>query len=258
MSARLVVLGAGSILPRAGYGSAGYALVVEGADVMLLDCGPGSLRMLGQVGIELREVRRVLLSHFHLDHCLDLFALAFARNNPSFAPAPELEIHGPVGLEALVRGASAALGRWSCDPKARLHEAVVDRAGRAGFEASGMRFDCVRTEHTREALAWRVTLADGRSIAYSGDSGENPAVAELASGVDLLVLECSFPDDAATANHLSPSSAGRLAALARPAKLVLSHFYPANDPLEARRVAARVFSGPIELAHDGSVHAIGG
>jgi ribonuclease BN (tRNA processing enzyme) len=213
--------------------------------------------MLGHVGIELGQVRRVLLSHFHLDHCLDLFAFAFARNNPGFAPAPRLEIHGPPGLAGLVRSTSEALGPWARDPDARIHEVELDGAGRGEFAAGDLVLRCVRTEHTRESLAWRVTLQDGRSIAYSGDSGENPAVAELSKGVDLLVLECSFPDAEATPKHLSPSSAGRLAALAQPAKLVLSHFYPANDPLEARRIAARHFGGPIELAHDGSVHAIG-
>ena len=47
-SAELVVLGAGSILPRAGYGCAGYALrpTPDGA-LTLFDCGPGSLRALG-------------------------------------------------------------------------------------------------------------------------------------------------------------------------------------------------------------------
>lgn len=254
----LVVLGAGSILPRAGYGCAGYALRdTGGGPVTLLDCGPGSVRMLGAVGIALEDVRRVVLSHFHLDHCLDLFALAFARRNPAFAPAPRLELRGPVGLRRLVERAPEALGRWAADPDAEVGEVELDAAGRGGFDADAGRFRCVATGHDPEALAWRLDVAGGGSLAYTGDTGPNPAVAELARGVDLFVVECSFPDGEGTPNHLTPTEAGRLAERAGARRLLLTHFYPSNDPDEARTAAERVYGGPIELARDGSVHRLG-
>ena len=111
-SAELVVLGAGSILPRAGYGCAGYALrpTPDGA-LTLFDCGPGSLRALGAAGLELGAVERVVLSHYHPDHCLDLFALFFARRNPNHEPRP-LEVIGPAGLERIQSGAEQAFGGW--------------------------------------------------------------------------------------------------------------------------------------------------
>ena len=58
--ATLHVLGAGSILPRAGYGCSGYALrPAPGEPVTLLDCGPGSIRALGGAGIDVAEIERV-------------------------------------------------------------------------------------------------------------------------------------------------------------------------------------------------------
>jgi ribonuclease BN (tRNA processing enzyme) len=257
VSATLAVLGAGSIQPRAGYGSAGYALCERpGGEVTLLDCGPGSIRMLGALGIGLLDVRRVVLSHYHLDHCLDLFALSFARHNPSLGPLPELELFGPVGLARLVGEAPRALGRWANDPRARLHEIRLDPRGRGGFAAGGLRFTCAANGHCPEAVSWRVELADGSSLAYTGDTGISPAVAELARGVDVLLSECSFPDGAGTDNHLTPRSAGELAAAALPGKLVLTHFYPALDPELARVGAGARFDGRIELARDGSRHSI--
>ncbi|HEX6884963.1 MAG TPA: MBL fold metallo-hydrolase, partial [Planctomycetota bacterium] len=109
--AELTVLGAGSILPRAGYGCAGYALrPAPGAPVTLLDCGPGSIRALAAAGIGVGEVRRVVFSHYHLDHCLDLFALAFARHNPALAAVGEIELVGPRGLRERIEGAPGILG----------------------------------------------------------------------------------------------------------------------------------------------------
>ncbi|MCZ6597145.1 MAG: MBL fold metallo-hydrolase, partial [Planctomycetota bacterium] len=111
--------------------------------------------------------------------------------------------------------------------------------------------------HTAEAVAWRVDLPSGVSFAYTGDTGENLAVAELARGADLFVAECSFPDEEGVALHLTPSSAARLAAAAGVGTLLLTHFYPETDPEDARAVAARTFDGPIELACDGFVFALG-
>jgi ribonuclease BN (tRNA processing enzyme) len=258
MSARLVVLGAGAILPRAGYGCAGYALeLAPGGPLTLLDCGPGSLRALGAAGLGLERVRRVVFSHYHLDHCLDLFALAFARHNPAFAPAPRLELFGPPGLARLVEGAPAALGHWARDPDAELHEVEPDRRGAGGFESGGLAFRCVQNGHTPEAVSWRVELASGTALAYTGDTGPSPRVAELARGADLLVAECSFPEELAVPNHLTPRGAAQLAAEAGAARLLLTHFYPSLDPSAAAREAARYYDGPIETARDGSLHALG-
>src|SRR5580765_5298352 len=111
MTAQWTVLGAGTILPRAGYGSAGHALApAPGARVTLFDCGPGTLRALARARIQLGEVERVVISHFHPDHWLDLLALAFARRNPALQPPAELEIVGPRGLADLLARAAAIFG----------------------------------------------------------------------------------------------------------------------------------------------------
>jgi ribonuclease BN (tRNA processing enzyme) len=258
MSARLSVLGAGSILPRRGYGCAGYALQTEAkGPITMLDCGPGSLRMLGELGLELLAVERVLLSHFHIDHCLDLFALAFARRNPHFEELGRLELIGPSGLRRVVGEAPRALGEWAVDPDATIHEVELDEQGRGRVESGGLELRCVRTGHTPESLAWRIDLPGGGSLAYTGDTPPNPRVAELAREVDLFVVECSLPAEVCEERHLDPTEAGRLAALACARRLLLTHFYPEMDPERAAEGAAREFDGPIETARDGSVHEIG-
>jgi ribonuclease BN (tRNA processing enzyme) len=254
VNATLTVLGAGSILPRAGYGCAGYALRTEpGGPVTLLDCGPGTIRALGAAGIALADVRRVVLSHYHVDHCLDLFALAFARRNPDFAPAPPLEQIGPRGLARLLSGAPGVLGGYVADPRASVREVRPDEP----LELADLTLTPVATRHTPEAVAWRVDVVGGASLLYTGDTGENPDVAVLGRGVDLFVAECSFPDEAGVEHHLTPSSAARLARDAGATALVLTHFYPATDPEEARARAAETYGGPIHLARDGARFRVG-
>lgn len=255
MSAEWTVLGAGSILPRAGYGCSGYALSeTEHEGITLFDCGPGSLRSLGNAGIELGRVERVVLSHFHPDHCLDVLALAFARRNPSFRGAKPLELIGPRGLEEFLRRAGElyATRRWTRFDGASVREVEPNAAGELDLERFRLRWTA--TGHTPEALAWRVEWANGRSITYTGDSGEEPRVAALARGTSLLVCECSFPDDQAVEHHLTPTSAGRMARAADCERLLLTHFYPSLEPEDAAAGAARIFDGPIELARDGSRH----
>jgi ribonuclease BN (tRNA processing enzyme) len=251
----LVVLGAGSILPRAGYGCSGYALVpAGGAGVTLLDCGPGSVRALGGASVELEQVRRVLVSHFHPDHCLDLLALAFARRNPRFDEPPPLELIGPRGLRRLVEAAEGVWGGWVRHRGVRLTEVEPTEPGE--LERDGARLAWAPTGHTPDAVAWRVEHEGAASLCYTGDSPESPEVERLAAGVDLLVAECSFPDDAPVEGHLTPSSAARMARAAGARRLLLTHFYPDLDPAEAGRVAGTVFDGPVELARDGSRHAL--
>lgn len=257
MSALWKVLGAGSILPRAGYGSSGYALrPSERAPWTLFDCGPGTLRALGEAGIAVGEVERVVLSHFHPDHCWDVFALAFARRNPNLAGLGALEIVGPRGLAAWLERGGAVYGArgWTRFEGTRVEEVEPAEPGRLARE--GLALSWSATGHTPEALAWRADLEGGAAVAYSGDTGENADVAALARGVDLFACECSFPDDAAVAHHLTPSSAARLAREAGCRRLLLTHFYPELDPEEARAVAARTFEGEIELARDQSEHAL--
>lgn len=252
MAGTLTVLGAGSILPRAGYGCSGYALRPRaGGPVTLLDCGPGSVRRLAESGIALGEVERVVLSHFHLDHCLDVFALAFARHNPGAGPLPALELVGPVGLARWLAAAPDALGRWATFPGARVVE--VPLAGDRGLHESGaLAFTCAANGHTPDAVSWRVE-GPGVSLTYSGDAPEDRRLAELARGTGVFLCESSFPEEEATDNHLTPRGAARLAAAAGASRLVLTHLYPSLAADRARAEASEVFGGPLEVARDGLV-----
>ena len=106
------------------------------------------------------------------------------------------------------------------------------------------------TPHTRESLALRLT--DGHSaLVYSSDTGYAEALAEFASGVDLLILECSFRRDKPTPKHLELAEAMRLAKIAEPRKLLLTHLYPEWDGIDIEAQARQLWPGETIAARDG-------
>lgn len=252
-----VVLGAGTILSEPQRGCAGYALDLAGTDdLTLFDCGPGTLRSLVNQGFAYEQVKRIVVSHFHTDHVLDLFALGFARRNPDFEAGP-LELVGPKGLQAFVEKVGRALGGVERGFDGVRYLEVDPGEGIASKEFDEYALSTVATHHTNVALAWRADLPGGGSVCFSGDSGEEVAVAKLAQGVELFCCECSFPEEHAQPNHLHPEGAARLARHAGARRLLLTHFYPSMDPERARRDAAALYDGVVEVARDGSRHPLG-
>ena len=75
-------------------------------------------------------------------------------------------------------------------------------------------------------------------------------IVELAKGADLLILECSFPDDEAIAGHLTPSEAGEIAARAGVKRLVLTHFYPEILTTDIEAECRKTYQGDLLLATD--------
>jgi len=97
------------------------------------------------------------------------------------------------------------------------------------------------------------TVADaGGVLGYTGDTGPSREVAEFLAGCDVMVAECSLPDDAAIPIHLSPGSLAAMAEQAAPGRLVVAHVYPwldALDPLALLREAG--YRGETVRARDG-------
>ncbi|OGP55933.1 MAG: hypothetical protein A2162_04975 [Deltaproteobacteria bacterium RBG_13_52_11b] len=72
----------------------------------------------------------------------------------------------------------------------------------------------------------------------------------MARQVDLLVLECSFPDAKKVEGHLTPSLAGRIAQESQCRKLLLTHLYPVCDRVDIVQECRRTYQGPIVLSED--------
>ncbi len=246
----LVVIGSGTAAPTADRTAPAH-LVTTGNTRLLLDCGAGTLHRAASLGIPWSEITHVALMHFHMDHWGELPALLFAlRWGIEPARSEPLELIGPVDLKARLAALTGALGDWVLEPGYPL--TVTEIAPGSTLDlADGVTLAACKTPHTEHSVAYAVR-DNNAFLVYTGDTGPSTELAEWARGCDLMLAECSLPDDRGIDVHLTPSSAGELARIAGAQKLVLTHFYPVFGDSDPGVVAARAFGAAVEVAHDGA------
>lgn len=255
-----IVLGSGTALPTATRGSPGHLLRMADGRGVLVDPGPGSVRAAARHGLGIASLRAVLVSHFHVDHVLDLFALIFGLRNPALAPC-RLTVIGPRGIADLVARGRHVFGDWVVLPASegggeRLAFVELEPGPfRVELEHQRLEGEALRMPHLGHSLGYRLRGA-ARTIAYSGDTGLGDAEkgggpVELGRGADVYVLEAAFPEGSDTSFHLTASAAARIGARCGARELVLTHFYPETERADLRSIAREHFLGTLVLAYDG-------
>ena len=109
-----------------------------------------------------------------------------------------------------------------------------------------------------EALDHVLLRVGGRTLVYSGDTGESDALVALATGADVLLSEATFgPDDPYVPDlHLSGAQAGEHAARAGVDRLIVTHVPPWGSRAVAAAEAAATFGATVEAAQPGAVYTI--
>jgi ribonuclease BN (tRNA processing enzyme) len=246
----LIILGSGTGIPLADRASP--ALVLTSMDrPILFDMGPGTLRQLARIGIPHERIGRVFITHFHPDHTADLVHFLFAtRNPPVLRKRAPFTLVGPRGFVAFLEGLQSAYGDWIRISDQIMKAQELDTGHEDQRTYHGFHVLSRPTPHTTHSLAYRVTSSSGRSFVYTGDTGFAPELADFARDCDLLITEASCPEGQEVEGHLTPSQAGRIAALAGARKLVLIHFYPEVLRTDIVSQCRRTFDGEIVLGSD--------
>jgi ribonuclease Z len=255
----LHLLGTGAALPTAARDTTG--LLVRGPDGWsLIDCPGAIVHKLARLGLRPADLRRLLITHDHVDH---IYGLAHLLHAIAVAGVPDaLEIHAPPAALERVEAIVAAHGlEGDRYPRLGLRPIEMEE----GFEVvagDGLRILAAPTAHGRDTAALRLE-AGGASLCHSSDTRPCDAVAALAREAGLLLHDCGGPhrlrDDFA-ANHSSAREAGDIAAAAGVARLVLVHLGVAEEALlaECLEEARAAFEGPVELGCDGDRYALAG
>lgn len=249
---RVTVLGSGTAVPVTDRFPAGY-LVQSGAATVLVDCGPGTLRRLPQVGVDLGAIDAVFLTHYHTDHCADVGPLLFALRSPRYAGRKPLAVFAAPGLHRHLE-TLAAVWPWTLPKGYELHAQEL-AAGEFAFLDLAVKALPIR--HTAQSLGYRFTAKGGASAAFSGDADECEELVDLARGTDVFVCDAAFPDEGRVEGHLTPGLAGEHAQKAGARALWLTHFYPECDGVDVAAQARRTFAGEIVAVRDLFARTIG-
>jgi len=245
---RLTTLGTGAASPSTRV-NAGH-LVEAGAVKLLMDCGSGVVHRMGVVGADWLGITHVAITHFHPDHTLDLTTLLFAWKYGTLPPrtAP-LTILGPVGIAELIERFAVLYGESVRSPGFPVTVRELSPGERVAL-ADDVMLEAHKVPHTAESVAYCVERG-GVRLVYTGDTGFDTPVAEWARGCDLLLAECSLPEQLAVPQHLTPAQVGAMAEIAEPARLVLTHFYPPVLEEDISGIISSRYSGTVVLATDG-------
>ncbi len=250
---KVTVLGSSGAYPAAGGAASGYLLEHDGFHVAL-DFGTGAMSNLQQ-HVPHAELDAIVLSHEHMDHCLDLYPLFIAR---FFAAErlPALPVWMPPGAFDKIAGLEDEEGQ----EQMRGVYAINEVEAGAEFEVGPFRFETRLLPHWVRNSGMRISL-DGTVMAYTGDTGPSEDIETIARDADLLIVEASWQDaDLASGKepfHLTARQSAEHATRAGARRTLLSHFWPGADRNLSREQAEEAYDGELLLAHEGLTVEVG-
>ena len=243
MERRLTVLGGCGAWPEAGRASSGFLVEYDGFR-LVLDLGYATLPRLLTIVPDGR-VDAVVITHEHPDHCVDLHGL-YRVWRFNLAPA-RLPVYAPTGV--LTR-----LGALDADGEAALRAILDHTPLPAGDLTVGpFRLASHPLPHWVPNAGVRLS-ADRFVLAYTGDTGPDPALARLGRDADLFIVEATLQGQPPTGGPrflMTAREAGEAAAAAGAKRLLLTHFWPGSDRAVSVAQAREAFAGEILVADEG-------
>jgi ribonuclease BN (tRNA processing enzyme) len=248
----LTVLGSSGGTPTRTNPASGYLLEAAGMSFWM-DAGTGTFMELAK-HIDPGTLEGVVISHTHSDHCTDIFGL---YGYLAFGPS------GSVPVPVLVPpGASEHLSAFARAAEEHVFHTVLDLvevgAG-STVKIAEMSIRFGEAVHPVPALVTRFDTPGG-SVVYSGDTGPESDLLDLAYGADLLLCEATIAgerDDQTYPYHLTAFEAGRIASEAGVRTLMVTHLASGLDPERALEEAGDRFGGELLLAMPGTKITIG-
>jgi ribonuclease BN (tRNA processing enzyme) len=249
----MVVLGGCGAWPEPGRACSGFLLEHAGFRVAL-DLGYGTLsRLLTLLGSTTAVgLDAVVATHDHPDHVVDLHGLFRARlydgqQLPRISLyAPEAVLERIADLEDCKRSVTERVFAWQPLPARE-------------YDLGPFRLQSWILPHYVPNAGVRLSTPEF-TVAYTGDTGPDPALVEIGRDADLFIVDATdryqqatIPPNAEPPMNLTAREAGEAATAAGVHTLMLTHFWPGNDRDRSRAAAAEVFSGEILIADEGTI-----
>ncbi len=134
------------------------------------------LRM-AEAGISFKDIDIVFITHFHVDHISDLFALLWALKYPRLKRAKKLMLIGPEGFlhfyDSYIKPVVFPKRFDSFEIE------ILEICKRMDFE--GFSVSAISSVHTKESISYKFEES-GKTLVIGGDMDYNENIIELAKG----------------------------------------------------------------------------
>lgn len=211
---------------------------------MVLDLGYGTLPHLLTARPD-GHVDAIVITHEHPDHCIDLHVLSRMLLYGGDTPGRISLYCPPGGLDRLA----------GIDPDVDLRE-VFDVAALPGsYHAGPFRLTSTLLPHFVDNVGIRLG-SDRVTLAYTGDTGPVPGLANLGHDADLFIVEATDrPGETCkpARNLMTAGEAGSWGAEAGAKRLLLTHFWPGTNRHQSIREAKAHFPREVLAADEGLV-----
>jgi ribonuclease Z len=242
---KIDMLGTGAAFVDPDRAQSGILVTLDNGTKYMFDCGAGTIHNMARVNSNPAEVKTIFLTHLHHDHICDfpLFAITGWMSDRATSPI----VLGPKGTQGFCTHLFEG-GAFDADFRARgayplrqgnlaaIQPDVREVSPGLVYEDDDVRIYCDFVEHIPREISecFGVRLeAEGKVIAFSGDTAPCDSMVELAKDADILFHECTFPESfiefrsksgVGTFAHTSPTALGQIAVDAKVKKLVATHF----------------------------------
>lgn len=250
---KITILGTGTFYVTDKRSGPSYLLEADGKKI-LVDCGPGTLRRLSQIGLSPLDIDYVFLTHFHPDHSGDLFAFQMNfRLNPLFG-SKSLEkyptIYGPPGIEDFTKKLSYVYQLPAFDDFNEIKYTAYKKSEQvSGLTIKAFKVDHVAAGFSADAYALRFEH-EGKVFAFSGDSTKCEGLEKAAKNADLFICDTSYTVGNGSPAHLDTHEIGEISEENNVKKLVLTHIYPNLEKADLVGEVKEKYSGEIILGKD--------
>ncbi|GAA3953844.1 MBL fold metallo-hydrolase [Actinomadura viridis] len=237
---QITVLGGCGAFPEPGRACSGFAVDWDGYR-LVLDLGYATFpRLLAHWPDGALDA--VAITHEHPDHCIDLHAL-FRMRLYGRPGGPRLPLYCPPGVLDRLQG---------LEPDVDLNAVFEVHPLPGTYQVGPFKLTGLPLPHYVPNAGIRLQAGE-IALAYSGDTGPDPLLAELGRDADLFIIEATDrPGETrrATRNLMTSAEAGHWARQAGARRLMLTHFWPGNDRTASLAAASARFGEEVLAAEE--------
>lgn len=186
---QLTVVGSGDAFGTGGRLQTCFLLETDRRKI-LLDCGATAQIGLNQLEFDANSIDTIVISHLHGDHFAGLVWIILSAQY-ALKRRSALRVIGPPGIAQRFEAAAEILFPGMTKVARAFELTFVEITADRPYADDGLAITAFEVSHPSSAPSHALRLdADGRTLAFSGDTEWAEALVDVAAGADLYITEC--------------------------------------------------------------------